>query len=53
MDIIEEKINKEVEKILKKEELTPEEIQILITIKNEIKFELESKEKIKKMMELM
>lgn len=44
---INERLDEEVKKILSKEELSSEEIQILITIKNDLKFD----EKMKKMIE--
>jgi hypothetical protein len=44
---IDERIAKEVDKILAKEELTSEEVRILIDIKNDIKME----EKMKRMIE--
>ena len=44
---IDKKIIEEVDKILLKEALTTSEIQILLTVKNDIKFE----EKMKKMIE--
>lgn len=44
---IDEKIFKEAEKILLKENLTYDEIQILLAVKNEMQF----KEKMKKMIE--
>ncbi len=44
---IDEKIKEELEKILSKETLTSEEIQTLISIKADLKFE----EKMKKMIE--
>ena len=42
------KVEEEIEKILKKEKLTSDEIQILLSVKNDIKFD----EKMKKMIEL-
>ena len=45
---IDEKIKNEIEKILEKEDLTFDEIQILISYKNDLKFE----EKMKKMVEM-
>lgn len=44
---IDEKIAKELEKILAKEDLTTDEIKTLISIKNDLKFE----EKMRKMVE--
>lgn len=44
---IDEKIEKAIEKILTKEDLTVEEIQMLLLVKNDLKFE----EKVKKMIE--
>ncbi len=44
---IDEKIAKEVEKVLSKEDLKSDEIQILLSVKNDLKFE----EKMKKMIE--
>ena len=44
---IDEKITFEVEKLLVKKDLKPDEIQILLSIKNDIKFE----EKMKRMIE--
>lgn len=44
---IDEKIAKELEKILAKEDLTTDEIEVLISIKNDLKFE----EKMRKMVE--
>lgn len=44
---IDEKIAKELEKILAKEDLTTDEIETLISIKNDLKFE----EKMRKMVE--
>ena len=44
---IDKKITKEVEKLLNKEDLTSDEIQALLSVKNDIKFE----EKFKKMVE--
>lgn len=44
---IDEKIAKELEKILAKEDLTTDEIEALISIKNDLKFE----EKMRKMVE--
>lgn len=44
---VDEKIAKELEKILAKEDLTTDEIKTLISIKNDLKFE----EKMRKMVE--
>lgn len=44
---IDEKIAKELEKVLTKEDLTTDEIEALISIKNDLKFE----EKMRKMVE--
>ena len=44
---IDKKIADEIEKILKKQDLKSDEIQILLSVKNDIKFE----EKMKKMIE--
>ncbi|MBO7611049.1 MAG: hypothetical protein J6T23_02435 [Elusimicrobia bacterium] len=44
---IDKKINEELEKLLSKEDLKSDEIQVLLSIKNDIKFD----EKMKKMME--
>lgn len=44
---IDKKINEEVEKILAKENLESNDIQVLLAIKNDLKFD----EKMKKMME--
>ena len=44
---IDEKIAEQVEKILSKEELKSDEIQVLLSVKNDIKLE----EKMKKMIE--
>ena len=45
---IDEKLKKEVEKLLEKEDLTDVEVQVLLAIKNDLKFE----EKMKTMFEL-
>lgn len=44
---INKKIDEELEKLLSKEDLKSDEIQVLLSIKNDIKFD----EKMKKMME--
>jgi hypothetical protein len=44
---IDKKVAEEVEKILKKENLTGDEIQVLLAVKSDLKFE----EKMKKMIE--
>ena len=44
---IDKKINEELEKLLSKEDLKSDEIQVLLSIKNDIKFD----EKMKKIME--
>lgn len=45
--LIDEKLKKEVSKILEKEEISTEEIRILIDVKNDLKFD----EKMKRMIE--